>query len=165
VLPAIFYHFNALSSKGLEMLSTPFRLILPRQFHMEIVLQAQAELPNECCGLLAGHLESAPDGLVGRAMRRLPLVNAAASPREFDSDPRSMLIAHKEMRKENLELLAIYHSHPTSPPVPSRTDLKRNKHGESVVNLIVSLETDVPRIKAWWLGTDQYREAAVDWLE
>jgi proteasome lid subunit RPN8/RPN11 len=146
------------------MLSTSFRLLLPRQFHTEIVLQAKAELPNECCGLLAGHLQNTERTSVGRVLRRFPLVNAAASPREFDSEPCSMLAAHKEMRKENLEILAIYHSHPTSPPVPSRTDLQRNNHGDSVVNLIVSLETDVPEIRAWWLGPDEYQEADVEWV-
>jgi proteasome lid subunit RPN8/RPN11 len=147
------------------MLSTPFRLILPRQFHTEIVLQAKAELPNECCGLLAGRFENAAGGLVGRVVRLLPLVNAAASPREFDSEPRSMLAAYKQMRQESLEMLAVYHSHPASAPVPSRTDLGRNNHGDSVVNLIVSLGTDVPEIRAWWLGVDEYREADVEWTE
>jgi proteasome lid subunit RPN8/RPN11 len=147
------------------MLSTSFRLILPRQFHREIVLQAKAELPNECCGLLAGRVEKAAGRSVGRVLRRLPLANAAASPREFDSEPRSMFAAHKEMRKENLEMLGIYHSHPASPPVPSGTDLERNNHGDSVVNLIVSLATDVPEIRAWWLGPNDYQEADVEWVE
>src|SRR5438128_1084480 len=143
------------------MLSTPFRLILPRQFHTEMVDQAKAELPNECCGLLAGRIENS----VGRVLRRFPLVNAAASPTEFDSEPRSMLAAYKEMRKENLEMLAIYHSHPISRAVPSRTDLQRNNHGDSVVNLIVSLRTDAPEIRAWWLGPDEYQEAEVEWTD
>ena len=45
------------------------------------------------------------------------------------------------MRVRGLEMLAVYHSHPTSRPVPSRTDLER--HGmENVVCMIVSLAVD-----------------------
>jgi proteasome lid subunit RPN8/RPN11 len=102
---------------------------------------------------------------VGRVFRRLPLINAAASPKEFASEPHSMLAAHKEMRKEDLEMLGIYHSHPTTSPVPSRTDLERNTHGGGVVNLIVSLETEVPEIRAWWLGSADYQEADVEWVD
>ena len=41
------------------------------------------------------------------------------------------------MRTNGTELLAIYHSHPTSEPVPSRRDVEENTYGESVVHLIV----------------------------
>ena len=139
-------------------MSTPFRLLLPRQLYNDIVRQAQAELPNECCGVLAGHPEEGP---VRRVLRRYPLVNAAASPRTFDSDPKSTFAAVKDMRGEGLEILAVYHSHPTSAPVPSRSDLEQN-YSPDVMNLIVSLEADVPLMRAWWLREDGYDPADVD---
>jgi proteasome lid subunit RPN8/RPN11 len=125
-----------------------------------MVHQAQSELPNECCGLLAGRLDQG----VGRVTRRYPLVNAAASPTEFESDAKSMFAAEKSRRLDGFEILAIYHSHPRSAPVPSRTDLARN-YSPQVVNLIVSLQTEVPEIRGWWLNADSYREADVEWLE
>jgi proteasome lid subunit RPN8/RPN11 len=130
-----------------------------------MIQQAQAELPNECCGLLAGRLEDAPAGRVGWVLRRLPLVNAAASPREFASEPYSMLRAYKEMRKEGLDLLAIYHSHPSTPAVPSRTDLERNDYGAEVVNLIVSLRAEAPEIRAWRLSRESFEEEMVEWVD
>ena len=67
----------------------PFRLLLPRRLYEEMVAQAVAELPNECCGLLAGRIEpvAAQDAErkpVARVMRKYPLVNKAASPTEYD---------------------------------------------------------------------------------
>jgi proteasome lid subunit RPN8/RPN11 len=116
--------------------------------------QAVAELPNECCGLLAGRVE---DG-VGRVVRRYPLVNAAASGREYESEPRSMFEAMRDMRKEGTDLLGVYHSHPTSEAVPSRTDLARN-YSPDVVNFIISLADAEPAVRGWWLTDVEYRAA------
>jgi len=146
-------------------MAAPFRLIVPRVFHAEMVRQTLKERPYECCGLLAGRIENDVGGVKGRVLQRFPLINAAASAVEFVSEPRSMLAAHKEMRRENLEILGIYHSHPASPAVPSRTDLGRNNFGETVVHLIVSLKNEVPEIRAWWLGANDFQEAEVEWID
>jgi proteasome lid subunit RPN8/RPN11 len=120
-----------------------------------MVAQARAELPNECCGLLAG----TPDG---RVTHRFPLVNVAPDPqREFLSDNRGMLDAHKAMRTARIEPLAIYHSHPTSAPEPSRTDRERSYYGTTVVNLIISLHGSAPTVRAWWITENESWEA--DW--
>jgi proteasome lid subunit RPN8/RPN11 len=67
----------------LGVLSTPFRLIVPRELADAMVAQAVAELPNECCGILAGIVDADEAGAIGRVRRHYPLVNAAASPKEF----------------------------------------------------------------------------------
>jgi proteasome lid subunit RPN8/RPN11 len=118
--------------------------------------QARAELPNECVGLLAGRRQAD----VGVVVRHYPLVNALASPVEFESEARGMFQADRDMRANDLEILAIYHSHPTSKPVPSRKDLQRN-YSPGVVNLIISLQTAKPAVRAWWLTEDGFAEA--DW--
>ncbi len=125
-----------------------FRLLLPAQIHGAMLAQARAELPNECCGLLAGRVAEG----VARAEARYPLVNRAASPTEYDGDPACHLRAEKDMRRLGLDLLAIYHSHPTSEPVPSRKDLERNCHGSTVVHIIISLKESEQAVRAWWLG-------------
>jgi proteasome lid subunit RPN8/RPN11 len=135
-------------------LSTSFRLILPRPLYTALLEQAGAELPNECCGLLAGRIE----GNVGKVERRYPLVNQLASPREYDAEPRGLFDAARDMRQAGIVELATYHSHPTTDPIPSRTDLER-RYGPGVVQLIVSFKTSVPVVRAWWLEEDGFREA------
>jgi len=121
--------------------------------------QAIAELPNECCGLLAGTIEDSQTGdRIGRVVQRYPLVNVTASPKEFWSEPKGMFAAARDMRQRGLDVLAIYHSHPTSAPVPSRTDLERN-YSPDVINLIISLISGEPDVRAWWLTEQDYREA------
>ena len=115
---------------------------------------ARADLPAECCGLLAGTIEAG----VGRVTQHLPVVNALISPTEYESEPRSMLAAHKAMRASGTDVLAVYHSHPTSDPVPSKKDRERN-FGERVVNLIVGLKGAEPVVRAWWLTAGGAQEA------
>ena len=131
-----------------------FRLVLPLTLHDEMIAQALREAPNECCGLFAGVVR---DG-TAHVERIYPLLNAAASPVLYESDPRSMLDAYRDMTARGLDVVAVYHSHPTSAPVPSKTDLERN-YSEEVVNLIVSLAVDPPLVRGWWLTATGYREA------
>ena len=121
-----------------------------------MVQHAQSEFPNECCGLLAGVREA--DLL--RVLARHPLVNDAASPVEFVSKPRSMFDATKAMRNDGHDILAIYHSHPSSEPIPSKTDLWRNFYGISVIHFIIGLNGPEPIVRGWWLMEDAFAEAA-----
>ena len=138
------------------MSGPPFRLCVPRDLHAQMLRHAQSELPNECCGLLAGRVA---DG-VGRVEACYPLVNQLASPTEYLSEPRSMLAAVRDMRGRGIDVLAVYHSHPASAPVPSRKDRERN-YGEAVVNLIIGLAGVEPVVRGWWLTDADAREA--DW--
>ena len=136
------------------MLSRPGRILLPRRIYEAMAAHAQSELPNECCGLLAG--ERAGDDL--RAQVWYPLVNDAASPIEYRSEPRSMLQAIKDMDRSNQIVVAIYHSHPTSEPIPSRTDIERN-YSPEVVNFIIGLNNPTPLVRGWWLDGSGFEEA------
>lgn len=132
----------------------PFsKLRIPRPIYQAMVAHAWDEAPNECVGLLAG----TPDGWV---VERYPLVNALASPTRFESDAESMFAAEKRRRASGLEFLAVYHSHPGSPPVPSATDLEMN-YSPDVVNLIISLQERPAVVRAYWLNGTDYRPA--DW--
>lgn len=136
-----------------------------------MLAQAHSERPLECCGLLAG-IQDAPlapvlggagMGLrgmvpVARVMHRYPLTNALASPTEYLSDAQGMFDAVRDMRRLGTDVIAVYHSHPTTHPVPSRKDLERN-YSPDVVNFIISLKDAVPEMRGWWLTADEYQEA------
>jgi proteasome lid subunit RPN8/RPN11 len=134
-----------------------FRLLLSAEILQAIVDQARAELPNECCGLLAGVLEE--DGKVGRVVKRYPLINEAASRVEFWAEPLSQLAAQKDMDRSGLEHLATYHSHPTSEAIPSQRDRERSVF-EEVMCMIVSLQSEPAQVRCWWLTGQGHREAS-----
>jgi proteasome lid subunit RPN8/RPN11 len=139
--------------------------LLPRRLYDEMIAQARAELPNECCGFLAGRIvEAAEPGVAPRGLveHRYALVNEAASPTEYLCQSHaSLFAAEKNRRKDGVEFLAVYHSHPTSEPIPSRTDRERN-YSLEVMNLIISLKTAEPVVRAWWLTAESYRDA--EWI-
>ena len=125
-----------------------FHLRIPRPIHDAMMRHAGVALPKECCGLLAGAIRAG----VGVVSRHFPLVNASATPTfEYLSDPHGMLEAEKAMRSDGLATLAVYHSHPTSPAVPSRKDVERNAYGDSLIHLIISLRDGQPVTNAWWI--------------
>jgi proteasome lid subunit RPN8/RPN11 len=137
----------------------PFtRLVIPDSLLAEVVAHARRELPNECCGLLAGHIT---DG-AGVVSASFPVGNDAASSSEYETNPRDMMRAFRAMRERGLELLAVYHSHPMSEPVPSRRDIGRNTYGESVVHVILGFVGQEPQVRAWWLGETASREAVLE---
>jgi proteasome lid subunit RPN8/RPN11 len=133
------------------------RLQIPPSVLETLLAQARDELPNECCGFLAGVWESG----IGFVRTAIPLVNRLASPVAYDAELKSLLAAHRRMRELGLVELAIYHSHPTSAPVPSRTDLARNAYGDQLVHLILGLAEAEPQVRGWWLSESTFTEAEV----
>lgn len=116
-------------------------LTLPKEIREAIVCQADAESPFECCGLLAGDRD-------GRVNLAIPLRNELQSPIAFRSEARSMLAAMRSIDESGLHWLAVYHSHPTSRPVPSRKD--RQEHVDSAIAcVIVGRENGEWIIRAW----------------
>src|SRR5262245_25405889 len=95
---------RTISSRETPVLSTPFRLQLPCRLYEEMLQHARAEYPNECCGLLAGQLAVVGSSVpIGRVTKRYPLINELGSPTEYQSEPRSILRAEKDMRQGGLE--------------------------------------------------------------
>jgi [CysO sulfur-carrier protein]-S-L-cysteine hydrolase len=133
----------------------PFRLVIPRGVYCAMLAHAKSEQPNECCGLLAGTISAG----VGLAVIAYPLPNALADPRRYEADTGALFQAHRDMEKRGLLMLAVYHSHPTSPAIPSRTDHEQWAHGEEVVCLIVTLVEDPPGMRGWWMTEGKHREA------
>jgi len=136
----------------------PYRLLLPR-IHFEAMLRHGREtLPNECCGFLVGRLG---DG-VGTVEEAIPLTNQLDSSTRYRADVSELLEVQKRLRASGLQELAVYHSHPSSPPIPSRTDLANNGYGDTIVHLIIGFEHELPEVRGWWLQETDYHEA--EWL-
>ena len=96
---------------------------------------ARSEAPNEACGLIVFK-----DGVAERYVRGR---NAAASPYRFelDVDPETWFL------EDDGYELAVFHSHVSSPPRPSRTDVENIGLWAGRPYLIYTLRTG--ELAAW----------------
>ena len=110
-------------------------MVIAAEVRAALEQHARAEQPNEACGLVV--LRN------GEAERYLPARNAAASPYRFelDTEPENWFL-----EDEGYEL-AVFHSHISSPPRPSRTDVENIGFWEGRPYLILSLGTG--ELAAW----------------
>ncbi|MGH3493084.1 MAG: Mov34/MPN/PAD-1 family protein [Sciscionella sp.] len=92
-------------------------LRLPRACYHAIVTHAREEHPLEVCGVVAG-----PRG-THRPTRWVPLVNAAHSATRYEVSSVDLLALYRDLDARGEELVVVYHSHPSSPPYPSDTDI------------------------------------------
>ena len=91
-------------------------LIISKGIAEEIIKHALDDIPNECCGVLAG-----TENLVRRQWR---VSNAEASPDRYRMDPKEFLQVNQVIDENKWELLAFYHSHTKTEAYPSDTDVR-----------------------------------------
>ena len=104
--------------------------MIPAVVRAALVAHAEAEAPNEACGLVL--LRD------GTAERYVPGQNGAASPYRFELelDDPELWFAEDDGYE-----LAVFHSHLSSPPRPSRTDVENIGLWEGKPYLILTVRT------------------------
>ena len=105
-------------------------MVVPAEVRAALVAHAEAEAPNEACGLVLFR-----DGV---AERYEPGRNAAVSPYRFElefDDPEVWFA------EDDGYELGVFHSHLSSPARPSRTDVENIGQWEGRPYLILSLRT------------------------
>lgn len=91
-------------------------LEIPVQVFERMLAWAKAHAPVEACGILAGR-----DGTVEKLYE---MTNVDNSNCHFMMDPREQFAAVRDIRASGLEMLAIFHSHPETPTIPSQEDIR-----------------------------------------
>jgi proteasome lid subunit RPN8/RPN11 len=104
------------------------KLVIPESFRAQIIEEARAAFPNECCGLLEGERT----GESVRVVAVHPTANLAGDPaRGFEIDPAPHLRLRCRLRGTPRAVVGCYHSHPNGLAGPSATDRARNKDSEA----------------------------------
>ena len=122
-------------------------MVVPEPVRTELRAHAEAEAPNEACGVVV-----VKDGV---AERYVPGRNAAASPYRFELevDPETWFL-----EDEGYEL-AVFHSHLSSPPRPSRTDVENIGLWRGRPYLILNVRTG--ELAGWAIEADRIEPIAV----
>ena len=113
-------------------------MVVPTAVRSALVEHALAEQPNEACGLVVLRDGVAERYIAGR--------NGAASPYRFELDvpPEAWFL------EDDGYELAVFHSHLSSPPRPSRTDVENIGLWGGKPYLIYTVRTD--ELAAWRIG-------------
>ena len=133
------------------------KLLVPPHILSRILNHARSESPLECCGLLGGHRTTSDWHVKSLHL----LINELGSPTRYRSEPASLLKALKAVRLAGEEVVAIYHSHPTS-SAQCQSRSTRLGTGSDVVDLIIGLAGSTPQYRAWLLNPWPAREVLVE---
>ncbi|MEC5424241.1 Mov34/MPN/PAD-1 family protein [Virgibacillus sp. C22-A2] len=124
-------------------------IVIPEIIHNEMVENCKDRLPYEACGLLSG---------TGNRIRSLwQLENELKSATRFFVSKQSVEKTIQNIKHLEEQVLAIYHTHPITDPVPSSYDL-RNHTDEKVFMVIISFKTNPPITKWYTIKGNHYTE-------
>jgi proteasome lid subunit RPN8/RPN11 len=110
------------------------------QYH-EMLAHVTRHAPLEACGLLAGKND--------RVEKVLPVRNQAQSPVRFVMEPYEQLQALNWIDSQSLDLIGIFHSHPTGPETVSATDIEEAAY--EVVHIILSHSDKAWKMRGFWI--------------
>ena len=129
------------------------KLEITENIFEEILKQAKTEAPIEACGILAGK--------DGQVLKRYEMTNADQSCDHFMMIPEEQFKVVKNIRSSELEILAIYHSHPETPARPSQEDIRLALTPE-VIYVIVSLQDkNNPVLKGFLIEDSKPKEITI----
>ena len=122
-------------------------MVIPAAIRAQLREHAEAEAPNEACGLVVLRAGVAERYVRGR--------NAAASPYRFELEvaPETWFL------EDDGYELAVFHSHLSSPPRPSRTDVENIGLWQGKPYLILSLGSDA--LAGWTIEDGRVEPLAV----
>jgi len=133
------------------------KLEIPTNIFERMVAQAKALAPIEACGILAGK--------DNKAEKLFEMTNADNRSDHFMMEPKEQFTVVKNIRSADLEMLAIYHSHPETPARPSAEDI-RLALTPDVIYVIVSLQgANAPAVKGFFIEDGTITEVPVKVLQ
>jgi proteasome lid subunit RPN8/RPN11 len=124
------------------------RLEFSNALLQEMIAYVDRHAPLEACGLLAGKR--------ARAEKMIEVSNQAQSPVRFVMDPYEQLRAFDWIESHGLDLVGIFHSHPTGPAAVSATDISEAAY--PVVHVILSHQDHTWQARGFWIEDGSARE-------
>ncbi|MCP5098874.1 MAG: M67 family metallopeptidase [Chloroflexi bacterium] len=126
---------------------------IKRPFYKKMVEQLQSAYPLEACGLFGGQ---------GWLTTQIyPIDNILQSPTAYEMDASQQIRAMLDMEAHGWEMLAIYHSHPHGPQIPSETDIQLAYYPEAIYLIVSFVNQNNPILRAFQIQKESIYE--VQW--
>ena len=134
-------------------------LHLPAEGRAAIEQFARAAYPHEACGLLLGRYDRDATRLARVTHARNLAADRLAD--RYTLDPQDYLAADEEARRDGLEIVGIWHSHPDHPARPSATDL-RNAWPDYTYLIVAVHQGEVVDLTAWRLDASNFIQQTIE---
>ena len=129
-------------------------LTLTNEQLQKMITHVDNHAPLEACGLLAGRGSTVESVIV--------VQNQAQSPVRYVMDPIEQLHAFEWIESNGLDLIGIFHSHPTGPETVSPTDIAEAAY--TVVYVILARVDGTWRARGFWIEHGDFREVTLQIL-
>lgn len=98
------------------------RVRLPTDVETELRLHCEGAYPLEACGAILGHGDGESEPWTIVAVRPAPNQHGDDQRRRYLVPPEFQMLAEREARRKNLDVIGYFHSHPDHPAQPSDYD-------------------------------------------
>jgi len=129
-------------------------LKIARRCYDEMIKDAEAGVPNEACGLLAGKGEI--------AMTFYRMTNTDQSPVSYLMDPKEQFQVMKRMRTAGERILGVYHSHVASQAYPSQKDVSFAFYPDVHYVIVTLKDRQRPAARAFCIEEEKIREDSLE---
>ena len=126
-------------------------LKLTKEQLQKMISYVDSHAPLEACWLLAG--------LNSKVETVLEVTNQAQSEVRYVMDPIEQLKAFEWIESNGLELIGIFHSHPTGPETVSPTDIAQAAY--AVVYVILARVNNDWCARGFWIAAGKYDEVTL----
>ena len=119
-----------------------------------ITKHAEGGYPNEVCGILLGK-DSDDRRMILNAM---PIENSFESDEQyhrFSISPQAMFAAERLARRDRMDVLGVYHSHPNAPAQPSEYDREHAAWTAWTYVILSVRDGKAAEMRAWHLVEDR----------
>lgn len=131
------------------------KIIIPQTLYNQMIEHGKVALPYEACGMLSGHHPNIKS--------IWPLENIWKSDRRFFVSKKVVEQTIQKVNDLDEQIIAIYHTHPSTAPTPSFYDIK-NHIDNNLKMVIISYKTN-SAITKWYQITDSCYEECLFWID
>ncbi|PAF44235.1 M67 family metallopeptidase [Helicobacter sp. 11S02596-1] len=133
-------------------------IFLPKTLYDKLIAYAQSCYPKECCGYFLGKQNT--QTLQNNVKEIFKVKNIHQNPEHFFTFcPNDQIKALQKAKKQDLDIIGIFHSHPFSQAYPSEEDLKYIDD-DTKSYCIISLENQ-PNIACFRIGKEKIHKEII----
>jgi proteasome lid subunit RPN8/RPN11 len=130
-------------------------LLLSKDLYQQLRTHGEETYPHECCGILLG--KSTEENLHVRQLIRAGNTRTDSAHNRYNIAPQELIKAQREGRKQGLDIVGFYHSHPDHPAQWSTTDFAE-AHWFGCAYVITAVEQGAAQITNSFLLTGTSEE-------